>query len=200
MINRNFKNQSDMQIRQNGHPWSLVADVDNEIYQNLDNLDSQFTNQVSIVNQQQNNLNTINSQVNDIINSQLPQKQNILNDHQNRIQNNENSINVINADSQNKQNQIDNLVSKFKIFEGNALDNLALFFENHGDELGKTKNKWLWATIIVVAIIVIFDIILFATIGLTEKLSLQNSWYLTLPVNIFCYINFLFCCCSIFFI
>ena len=98
MQNNNFNNNN-QNIRNMGHPWSLQADINQENINNIGQLENTD-------NYQQN-------QINDIINNQLPQKQNQLINHENRLANNENSINNINTDLQNKQIQIENLNSNF---------------------------------------------------------------------------------------
>jgi S-adenosylmethionine synthetase len=119
MTNRTSLNQHSKNIRDQGAwaPW--VADVNEEIYQNIEQVENQIVNQQSqvsdiinsqlpakqnVLNDHEQRLQSGANQINQILNSELPAKQNVLNDHENRLQGQQNAINNINSDLSNKQN------------------------------------------------------------------------------------------------
>lgn len=126
MANKNILNSFNENIRQQGGLGPWVSDINNEIYQNIDQIEGQSNNQQGQINNILNNelpskQNVINdhdqrlqnqqNQVNQILNSELPSKQNQINDHENRLQNQQNFINNINNDLAQKQNQITQILN-----------------------------------------------------------------------------------------
>jgi cation transport ATPase len=126
MSNKTNFNLHNQNIRAQGGyaPW--IADIHDELYQNIDNTEiaqnnqqSQINNIISTdlpskqnaLNDHEQRLNSNTSQIAQILNTDLPNKQNIINDHESRIQAQQNNINTINNDLSNKQNQINQILT-----------------------------------------------------------------------------------------
>ncbi len=178
MSNKTVFNTHYNNIKAQGGVYSWLADIDNEIYQNINDLENivrdSETNLNKIIN---NDLPANKNQINDILNNQLPQKQSQISEINNKIPEIQRTVNA-------HQEQIKDLTIKFKLFEDNALSKLAEHFDQNSVDLKKQEDFWRNFVFIVFSFIIVIDVIMLVLIFLTDKITLSNSIYITLPINI----------------
>ena len=178
MSNKTVFGQHNNNIRSQGggHSWS--ADVDNEIYQNIDNLENAVGNiDISLNKIIRDDLPTKQNQINDILSNQLPQKQKQIS---------ELSSKTIEVQSMvtSHQMQIMELSEKFKLFETDALDKLAEHFESNSEKLKEQESFWKNLVFLVFKYVAGIDVFILILVFLTDKITISNSIYITLPINI----------------
>jgi ABC-type multidrug transport system fused ATPase/permease subunit len=171
MANRNIYNQHNQNIRNQGGANSWSAEIHDEIYQNIDNLESQINSEISNKGVVQSANEQRYSGLQKMIDENKDESDKSIDNHAKKIE------------------ELDN---KFKIFEGDALDKLSFHFEENYSTLNKEKVSWLRLVNVSFLIIILLDCCIFLAIYCLEDLMLQNGFYLFIPVNILGFTAFYF--------
>lgn len=178
MIQNNNFNNNNNNLRNQGHPWQMVSDINQEVQTNLNNLDN-------LNSQQQNQLNQINNSISNLSTQ-------IENERNNNTKTNETLYKYEDrfVTNEEKIKQHDEFVLKLKResfdYLGEYYDNMAEgYCENNILIKGmKHENsKWLSITTAVFFLILIVNIVAILIVIFNESIT-KNDIFYAIPVEI----------------
>ncbi len=112
MANKNKYNQHNANIKNQGGVNSWGAEITDELYENMDAIESDSSQKQNQINGHETRLQNQLASINQVVQNDLPAKQNQINDHETRLQNQLASINqVVQNDLPAKQNQINEILN-----------------------------------------------------------------------------------------
>lgn len=206
MVNRTSFNQHNSNMRNQGGVNSWAADVDSEIYQNMDNLEVEINQNKNQLNDHEQRLQSNSGQISnheERLNTQLgsiTSIQNDINEKQNQINQimttelpgKQTSIDTINNRLVDYEKKMDEYDVRIVNFNQMALDGLAKAYtdmadgeiESEGKNVYTRKNGlkqdrdfWLLLTYIIFGAIIALDVVL---VGFKIGMSLQNQTFYSL--------------------